>query len=337
MKKKALITGINGQDGTYLADFLIRKNFKVFGIEKKTKNLNKRRKINKKIKLIKTDITNFDSLKNVITRINPNEIYNLAAISSVGSSFDNPIKTLDINCIGVLNILEIVKKINKKIRIYQASSSEMYGNSEKYKIDETVKFAPTSPYAISKVAAHYLIKFYRDAYNLKCASGILFNHESILRSENFVTKKIVKQIYEIKNNKRSFMYLGNIYSKRDWGYAPEYVEAMWKILQLKKMEDFVIGTGKSYTIKEFVNLVCKFFKITPKWKGKGINEICINKKNDKVIVKIDKKLYRPIDVNPIVGISKKAKKILKWKPKTYTNELVKEMCAHEINEKNINS
>ena len=337
MKKKALITGINGQDGTYLSYFLIKKRYKVYGIEKKTKKKVNREKFIRQIKIIKTDITNFHSLKKIIQKINPNEIYNLAAVSSVGSSFEEPIKTLDVNCRGLLNILEIVKQFNKKIKIYQASSSEMYGNSENYRIDETAKFAPTSPYAISKVAAHYLIKFYREAYNMNCASGILFNHESVLRNENFVTKKIIKQLCEIKNNKRSVMYLGNIYSKRDWGYAPEYVEAMWKMLQLKKMKDFVIGTGKSYTIKQFVNLVCKFLKISPKWRGKGINEICINKKNNKTIIKINKKLYRPTDVNPIVGVSNKAKKYLKWKPKTFANELVEKMCSYELNEKNINS
>ena len=330
-----------GQDGAYLADFLIKKKYNVIGIIKKKRKNNqdrlKKLKIKNKVKILIADITNFNSLKKLIIKIKPQEIYNLAAVSSVGSSFEKPINTFNTNCTGLLNILEVAKEFSNKIKIYQASSSEMYGNSNIYKINELAKFAPTSPYGISKVAAHYLVKFYRDAYNVKCASGILFNHESTLRGNDFVTKKIVSQLYEIKKKERMIMYLGNIYSKRDWGFAPEYVEAMWKILQLRKLDDFVIGTGKSYTIKYFVNLVCKYYKIPSEWRGKGINEVCVNKKTKKIIIKIDKNLYRPIDVNPIVGVSNKALKTLKWKPRTFINDLVSKMCRHEINEKDFNS
>ena len=330
-----------GQDGSYLAKFLLKKNYTVFGTYRKKSydenNRLKKLKIKNKVKLLNINIRNIIEVKKIVKKIKPNEIYNLAAVASVKSSFAKPIYTMNVNCISLLNILEAVKEFSKETKIYQASSSEMFGNSKRYKINEKTSFSPVSPYGISKVAAHYLIKFYRDAYKLKCSSGILFNHESNLRGENFVTKKIVKQLHEIKNNKRSVMYLGNIYSKRDWGYAPEYVEAMWKILQLKKLDDFVIGTGKSYTIKYFVNLVCKNLQISSEWKGKGVNEVCVNKKTKKIIIKINKKLYRPIDVKPIVGVSKKAMKYLKWKPKTFIKDLVYNMCSYEINEKNFNS
>jgi len=335
MKKKVLITGIMGQDGAYLADLLLKKNYIVYGIIKNYPNKKNDRliklNIRNKIHLIKTNIENFKSIKKIIKLIKPNEIYNLAAVSNVSSSFVNPINTVNTNCIGLLNILESVREISKKIKIYQASSSEMYGNSKEYKINEESNLAPTSPYGISKVASHYLIKFYRDAYKLKCSSGILFNHESPLRGENFVTKKIVKQLYEIKNNQRTVMYLGNIYSKKDWGYAPEYVEVMWKILQLNKFDNFVICTGKSYTIKNFIKLVCKNLNISTKWVGIGINERCIDIKKNKTIIKINKKLYRPLDVKPIIGNSNKAFKSLNWKPKIMLDELVKIMCENEKN------
>jgi len=285
MKKKAIITGIMGQDGSYLAKLLLKKNYTVFGTYRKSSYIKNNRleklKIKKKVKLLNLNIRNIFEVKQTIKKIKPNEIYNLAAVASVKSSFAKPIYTMNVNCISLLNILESVKEFSKNTKIYQASSSEMFGNSKKYRINEKTSFSPVSPYGISKVAAHYLIKFYRDAYKIKCSSGILFNHESILRGKNFVTKKIVKQLHEIKNKKRSVMYLGNIYSKRDWGFAPEYVEAMWKILQLKKPEDFVIATGRSYTIKYFVNLACKYLKISSQWRGKGINEVCLNKKTKK--------------------------------------------------------
>ena len=334
MKKKALITGILGQDGAYLAKFLLSKNYKVFGAYRRNSNYenNRLRKlgIEQKIELIDMEINEFNSVNYVINKINPDEIYNLAAMSFVGSSFTQPLYTTNTNFFSLINILEVLKSSKKKISLYQASTSEMFGNSTKGLINERTNFDPASPYGISKVAAHYLVRLYRKAYNLDCCSGILFNHESPLRGEEFVTKKITRQLCEILNNKRKIMYLGNIYAKRDWGFAPDYVEAMWKMLQLKTKDDFVIGTGSTYSIKEFVNLTCKYLKIKIKWTGKGINEKCINLNNNKVIIKISKNYYRPLDVNHLQSNPLKAKKILKWKSKTSLEMIIKTMCDDQI-------
>ena len=330
MKKKALITGIMGQDGAYLAKFLLSKNYKVYGAYRRNSNYenNRLRKLNieNKVELIDLEINEFASVNYVINKIKPDEIYNLAAMSFVASSFEQPLYTIHTNFFALLNILEVMKKFKKKISLYQASTSEMFGNETKKSIDENTNFDPASPYGISKVGSHYLIKLYRKAYNLNCCSGILFNHESPLRGEEFVTKKIIKQLSEILNNKRKIMYLGNIYAKRDWGFAPDYVEAMWKMLQLKKKDDFIIGTGKCYSIKEFINLTCKYLKINTKWVGKGLNEKCINLDNNKVIIKISKKFYRPLDVNHLKSNPLKAKKLLNWTAKTSLNTIIKKMC-----------
>ena len=338
MKKKALITGILRQDGAYLAKFLLSKNYKVYGAYRRNSNYenNRLRKlgIEQKIELIDLEINEFNSVNYVINKIKPDEIYNLAAMSFVASSFTQPLYTSKTNFFSLINILEVLKSSKKRISLYQASTSEMFGNSTKGLINESTNFDPASPYAISKVAAHYLVKLYRKAYHLDCCSGILFNHESPLRGEEFVTKKITRQLCEILKNKRSIMYLGNIYAKRDWGFAPDYVEAMWKMLQLKTKDDFVIGTGSSYSIKNFINLTCKYLKIKIKWTGKGINEKCVNLNNNKVIIKISKKYYRPLDVNHLQSNPIKAKKILNWSSKTSLTSIIKEMCDDQISSLN---
>ena len=338
MKKKALITGILGQDGAYLAKFLLSKNYKVYGAYRRNSNYenNRLRKlgIEQKIELIDLEINEFNSVNYVINKIKPDEIYNLAAMSFVASSFTQPLYTSKTNFFSLINILEVLKSSKKRISLYQASTSEMFGNSTKGLINESTNFDPASPYAISKVAAHYLVKLYRKAYNLDCCSGILFNHESPLRGEEFVTKKITRQLCEILKNKRSIMYLGNIYAKRDWGFAPDYVEAMWKMLQLKTKDDFVIGTGLSYSIKKFINLTCKYLKIKIKWTGKGINEKCVNLNNNKVIIKISKKYYRPLDVDHLQSNPIKAKKILNWSSKTSLTSIIKKMCDYQISSLN---
>ncbi len=338
MKKKALITGILGQDGAYLAKFLLSKNYKVYGAYRRNSNYenNRLRKlgIEQKIELIDLEINEFNSVNYVINKIKPDEIYNLAAMSFVASSFTQPLYTSNTNFFSLINILEVLKSSKKRISLYHASTSEMFGNSTKGLINESTNFDPASPYAISKVAAHYLVKLYRKAYNLDCCSGILFNHESPLRGEEFVTKKITRQLCEILKNKRSIMYLGNIYAKRDWGFAPDYVEAMWKMLQLKTKDDFVIGTGSSYSIKKFINLTCKYLKIKIKWTGKGINEKCVNLNNNKVIIKISKKYYRPLDVDHLQSNPIKAKKILNWSSKTSLTSIIKEMCDDQISSLN---
>ena len=338
MQKKALITGILGQDGAYLAKFLLSKNYKVYGAYRRNSNYenNRLRKlgIEQKIELIDLEINEFNSVNYVINKIKPDEIYNLAAMSFVASSFTQPLYTSKTNFFSLINILEVLKSSKKRISLYQASTSEMFGNSTKGLINESTNFDPASPYAISKVAAHYLVKLYRKAYNLDCCSGILFNHESPLRGEEFVTKKITRQLCEILKNKRSIMYLGNIYAKRDWGFAPDYVEAMWKMLQLKTKDDFVIGTGSSYSIKKFINLTCKYLKIKIKWTGKGINEKCVNLNNNKVIIKISKKYYRPLDVDHLQSNPIKAKKILNWSSKTSLTSIIKKMCDYQISSLN---
>jgi len=334
MRKKVLITGIMGQDGAYLAKFLLSKKYKVYGAYRRNSNYenNRLRKlgIENKVELIDMEINEFTSVKYTINKIKPDEIYNLAAMSFVGSSFDQPLYTINTNFLALVNMLEVIKHSKKKISLYQASTSEMFGNTTNSYIDENTNFDPASPYGISKVGSHYLVKLYRKAYNLDCCSGILFNHESPLRGEEFVTKKIVTQLCEILTNKRKIMYLGNICAKRDWGFAPDYVEAMWKMLQMKKKDDFVIGTGKSYSIKEFVNLTCKYLKISIKWTGKGLNEKCINLDNNKVIIKISKKFYRPLDVNHLKSNPLKAKKLLNWTAKTSLNTIIKKMCDDQI-------
>ncbi len=323
-----------GQDGAYLAKFLLSKKYKVYGAYRRNSNYenNRLRKlgIENKVELIDMEINEFTSVKYTINKIKPDEIYNLAAMSFVGSSFDQPLYTINTNFLALVNMLEVIKHSKKKISLYQASTSEMFGNITNSYIDENTNFDPASPYGISKVGSHYLVKLYRKAYNLDCCSGILFNHESPLRGEEFVTKKIVTQLCEILTNKRKIMYLGNIYAKRDWGFAPDYVEAMWKMLQMKKKDDFVIGTGKSYSIKEFVNLTCKYLKISIKWTGKGLNEKCINLDNNKVIIKISKKFYRPLDVNHLKSNPLKAKKLLNWTAKTSLNTIIKKMCDDQI-------
>ena len=323
-----------GQDGAYLAKFLLSKKYKVYGAYRRNSNYenNRLRKlgIENKVELIDMEVNEFTSVNYTINKIKPDEIYNLAAMSFVGSSFDQPLYTINTNFLALVNMLEVIKHSKKKISLYQASTSEMFGNTTNSYIDENTNFDPASPYGISKVGSHYLVKLYRKAYNLDCCSGILFNHESPLRGEEFVTKKIVTQLCEILTNKRKIMYLGNIYAKRDWGFAPDYVEAMWKMLQMKKKDDFVIGTGKSYSIKEFVNLTCKYLKISIKWTGKGLNEKCINLDNNKVIIKISKKFYRPLDVNHLKSNPLKAKKLLNWTAKTSLNTIIKKMCDGQI-------
>jgi GDPmannose 4,6-dehydratase len=334
MKKKALITGIMGQDGAYLAKFLLSKDYKVYGAYRRNSNYenNRLRKldIENQIELVDLEINEFNSVNYVINKIQPDEIYNLASMSFVASSFEQPLYTTNTNFFAVINILEILKNSKNKISLYQASTSEMFGNITNKSINENTNYDPASPYAISKVASHYFVKFYRKAYNLDCCSGILFNHESPLRGEEFVTKKIINQLCEIVNNKRKIMYLGNIYAKRDWGFAPDYVEAMWKMLQMKNKDDFIIGTGKSYSIKDFINLTCKYLKMNIKWIGKKQDEKCINLDNNKIIIKISKKLYRPLDVNHLKANPIKAKKLLKWTPKSNLTDIIKIMCDDQI-------
>ncbi len=335
MKKTALITGISGQDGAYLANFLIKKNYKVIGTDRRSARSDnwrlKRLKIDKKIIYEEMELGEIYEIERIIKKYSFSEIYNLAAQSFVATSFKSPLNTSNITGLGTLRILETIRNINPKIKFYQASSSEMFGDVLNKFQNEKTPLNPQSPYAVSKVFSHYITKNYRKSYNMFAVSGILFNHESPLRGEEFVTRKIVRGLVKIIKNDLKVLEVGNINAKRDWGYAKEYVEAMWKMLQQKKPDDYVISTGNSYTIKEFINLTTKYLNLETKWVGKGIKEKLINKKNNKILIKINPKYFRPAEVNFLNGDCSKAKKKLKWIPKTDLKTLVKIMVDDEIN------
>ena len=340
--KKAIITGVNGQDGSYLAEHLISKNYMVYGLMRRSSSntfsriiqLINNSKTNKKFKIIYSDLLDFSSIHNLVSNINPDEIYNLAAQSDVGISFEIPVHTNEVNYIGFLNLLESVRnlKTNKQIKIYQASSSEIFGNSLNNPQNELSDINPASPYAISKYASYLIGNHYRDIYKMFISNGILFNHESPRRGENFVTKKVTKSVANIFKGKQNFLFVGNLYSKRDWGHARDYVKAMHKILLQKKPDDFVISTGYSYSVKQLIETAFKSIKINISWKGKGLKEVGFNKKTNKILVKIKKEFYRPLDVNHLLGDSSKAKKILNWKNKASFEELIHEMVQFDIKE-----
>ena len=338
--KKALIFGVTGQDGSYLSRLLLKKKYIVHGVIRRSSSINTRRiddiyqepfAQKKNFILHFGDVTDGTSVNDLIYKINPTEIYNLAAQSHVAVSFNIPEYTTNADALGALRILDSIVKINPKIKYYQAGSSEMFGKVQTFPQNESTPFYPRSPYAVSKVYAHWITVNYRESYNIFASNGILFNHESPLRGETFVTKKIVKALCRIKNNKQKKLYLGNIYAKRDWGHAQDYVLAMWKILQYKKPDDWVISTGKQYSVKQFINLVAKKIKLKIFWKGKGLNEKAYSKKNEP-IVEIKKRYFRPAEVDNLKGSSQKAKKILKWKPSKDINDLIHDMTEYELNE-----
>ncbi len=333
-KKRALITGISGQDGAYLARFLLEKNYSVVGGERQNASGSlwrlKELGIEKKIKIVPFELLEENNINEVVRMGKFDEIYNLAAQSFVGNSYNTPVFTSNVNALGLSRILEAIRYSSKNTKLYQASTSEMYGNAKSKKQNELTPFQPVSPYAVSKLYGHWMINLYREAYGLFCCSGILFNHESPLRGKEFVTKKIITDLARVKYNSLSHLSLGNIYSKRDWGYAEDYVEAMWLMLQQRKADDFVVSSGKTYTVKDFINRAAKYYGFDLKWQGKGLSEKAIDKKTNKIIIKIDKKYFRPTEVNYLYGDSSKARKILNWSPKTNINELIKKMCDYEL-------
>ncbi len=334
MSKTALITGISGQDGAYLANFLLKKKYKVIGSDRRSaRSVNwrlARLGIENKITYEEMELGEVYEIQRVFKKYKFDEVYNLAAQSFVATSFRSPLNTANITALGTLRILETIRSINPKIKFYQASSSEMYGDVLKNIQRENTPFNPQSPYAISKLFSHHLTKNYRSSYKLFAVSGILFNHESPLRGEEFVTRKIIKGLVYILKGKIKNLELGNLYAKRDWGYAKEYVEAMWLMLQQKKPEDFVISTGQTYSIKDFINYATNYLKMDTKWVGNGLNEKLINKSNNKIIIKINKKFFRPAEVNFLKGDYKKALKKLSWKPKVRLKELIKIMIDEEL-------
>ena len=339
MKKKALIFGVTGQDGSYLAEFLLKKNYIVHGVKRRSSSINTGRinhiyqdpHIKKRTFILHYgDITDSLSVTRLINQIKPNEIYNLAAQSHVAVSFEVPEYTANADAIGTLRILEAIKfhGMQKKTKFYQAGTSEMYGKVQKIPQDEKTEFYPQSPYGVAKLYAHWITKNYREAYKIFACNGILFNHESPRRGETFVTKKIVSALCKIKEGKQTKLYLGNLYAKRDWGHARDYCLAMWKMMQQKEPEDYVIATGIQYSIKEFINLTAKKLDFKIIWKGKGIKEKGFNK-NGKVVIECDKNYLRPLDVNTLLGDAKKARKKLKWKPTVSIETLIDEMIDHE--------
>ena len=337
MKKKALIFGVTGQDGAYLSKFLLSKKYDVFGVKRRSSSLNTQRVDDiyidphrkTKFKMLYGDLTDSLSILKIINLIKPHEIYNLGAQSHVQVSFEVPEYTANVDALGTLRILDSIKTLNmeSKIKFYQAGTSEMFGATKPPQNEKSL-FYPRSPYAAAKLYAHWITINYREAYNIFACNGILFNHESPLRGETFVTKKIVSALCRIKQKNNQVLYLGNIYSKRDWGHALDYVEAMWLMLQQNKPDDYVIATGKQYTVKNFINLVCKKLKINLRWKGKGLKEIGYWK--DKPIIKIDPKYFRPTEVDSLLGSSNKARRVLKWKTKYDINMLIDEMIDHEF-------
>ena len=345
MKKKALIFGLTGQDGSYLAEFLLKKKYIVHGVKRRSSSINTQRinhiyqdphQKSRNFILHYGDITDSTSVSKIIEYVKPDEIYNLAAQSHVAVSFEVPEYTANADALGALRILEAIKfhKLEKKTKFYQAGTSEMYGKVQEIPQNENTDFYPLSPYGVAKLYAHWITKNYREAYNIFGSNGILFNHESPRRGETFVTKKIISAMVKIKMGKQKKLFLGNLDSKRDWGHARDYVEAMWKILQQKKPDDFVIATGKQYSIRQFINFVSKKLNMKIKWLGKGLNERGYDLISKKNIIFVDKNYLRPLDVNTLLGNAAKARKQLSWRPKTNIHKLIEEMISEEVNNLN---
>ena len=335
--KKALITGITGQDGSYLAEFLLEKGYEVHGITRRISISNTQRIDHllaaNKIKIHDGDLSDGNSIVRIINEVQPDEIYNLAAQSHVGNSFDVPIYTGDVDALGVLRILDAVHQLglDKKTRIYQASTSELYGQVEEVPQNENTPFHPFSPYAVAKQYGFWMMREYRDAYGQFAANGILFNHESERRGETFVTRKITLAAARISQGLQECLYLGNLDSKRDWGYAKDYVECMWLILQQDEPDDYVIATGVQQTVREFATLAFKHVGIDIEWQGQGIDEKGIDKATGKVVVAVSPDFYRPTDVVDLWGDPTKAKTKLGWNPqKTSYEDLVRIMAEHDL-------
>ena len=340
MKKIALIFGITGQDGSYVAEYLIKKKYIVHGVKRRSSSLNTSRidhlyqdpheKI-RRLVLHYGDVSDSLSVSSIVKKVKPDEIYNLAAQSHVAVSFEVPEYTANADALGTLRILEAIKfhGLENKTKFYQAGTSEMFGKVQQVPQNEKTPFYPRSPYGVAKVYAHWITVNYRQAYNIFACNGILFNHESPVRGETFVTRKIVIALCKIKLGLQKKLYLGNLNSKRDWGHAKDYVIAMWKILQKNKPTDYVISTGRQYTVQQFVNFVLKELNIKFFWKGKGVNCKCYNENNE-IIVQCDKEYFRPLEVDTLLGDSRKALKDLKWKPKFSIKDLVKDMVSSEL-------
>lgn len=339
-KPKAIITGITGQDGSYLAEFLLEKGYEVHGIVRRSSSFNtwridhlyKDKHEGNGLHLHYGDLTDGTSIIRLIKEIQPDEIYNLAAQSHVKVSFETPEYTANADGLGVLRILEAIKLLDmtEKVRLYQASTSELYGLVQETPQTEKTPFYPRSPYGAAKLYAYWIVKNYREGYNMFACNGILFNHESPRRGQTFVTRKITMALCNIKLANQEKLYLGNMDAKRDWGYAKEYVESMWLMLQQEKPDDYVVATGETHTVREFVEEACKVLGMDIEWKGKGVNEKGVDKKTGRTIIEIDPQYFRPTEVELLLGDPSKAKKSLGWSPKTKFKDLVKIMVDSDL-------
>jgi GDPmannose 4,6-dehydratase len=340
--KKAIITGVTGQDGAYLARLLLEKGYEVHGIKRRTSLFNTARiddiyedpHSEQRFKLHFGDLTDTSSLIRIIKEVEPDEIYNLGAQSHVKVSFENPEYTADVVGMGTLRILEAIRicGLEKKTRFYQASSSEMFGKVMEIPQRELTPFHPRSPYGVAKLFGYWITKNYRESYDIFASNGILFNHESPYRGETFVTRKITRSVARIHHNLEEVLHLGNLDSKRDWGHAKDYVEAMWKILQHDKPDDFVIATGEQYSVRDFVSWAFEHIGTKITWQGEGLTEIGIDTKTGTIRVKVDPMYYRPAEVETLLGDSHKARKDLNWEPKINAKELLKEMMENDLEE-----
>lgn len=341
LMKKALITGVTGQDGSYLAELLLEKDYEIHAITRRTSISNTGRidhllqdpKINRiRLFLHYGDLGDSDSITKIVTKVQPDEIYHLGAMSHVRVSFDIPVYTGDITALGTVRMLEAVRKLDNQPRFYQASSSELFGKAAETPQKETTPFHPRSPYAVAKLYSYWATVNYRESYGLFASNGILFNHESPRRGENFVSRKITRGLVRIKLGLDEKLQLGNLEAKRDWGYAKEYVEGMWRMLQHSEPDDFVLATGEAHSVREFVEAAAKALDFDIEWEGKGIHEKGIDKKTNKVIVEIDERYLRPAEADAFQGDCSKAKAKLGWEPKVKFNELAELMAKADLEE-----
>ena len=330
--KVALITGITGQDGSYLAELLLEKGYEVHGIVRRSSLINTNRidHIYNEIKLHYGDLTDSTNLVRVIQQVQPDEIYNLGAQSHVKVSFEMPEYTGMVDGLGTLRILEAVRllRMEKKTRIYQASTSEMYGKVQEIPQKETTPFYPRSPYGVAKVYGYWIVKNYRESYGLHASSGILFNHESPRRGETFVTRKITRALSRISTGQQDILYLGNLNAKRDWGHAKDFVEAMWLMLQQDQPDDYVIATGEQYSVREFVKEASPYFGMNIIFLGDGLDEVGIDANTNREVIRVDPKYFRPAEVETLLGDATKAKEKLGWEPKISFKQLVEDMCIY---------
>jgi GDPmannose 4,6-dehydratase len=337
--KKALITGITGQDGSYLAELLLDKGYEVHGIIRRASTFNTQRidhiyqdphEENVRLKLHYGDMTDSSNLSRLVEKIKPDEIYNLAAQSHVGVSFDMPEYTTDVDAMGTLRLLDAIKESEVDCKFYQASTSELYGEVQEIPQTEKTPFYPRSPYAAAKLYAYWIVKNYREAYDLFAVNGILFNHESPRRGKRFVTRKITRAVARITKGKQDKIYLGNMNAKRDWGYAKDYVKMMWLMLQHDTPEDYVIATGETHTVREFVEAAFSHVDVEIEWQGEGVDEKGIDKNTGKVLVEVDPKYFRPTEVDLLIGDPSKAKEELGWEPEVKFKELVQLMVQSDL-------